>query len=136
MNRGRALKVVLGLVGLIFLALVYPLVMFVRQEPALSMMFSVYVTLGIFLLLAVRNPSESRNLIAFTAWSSFAHAGIMGVQAFRNMISRGELVGVALLVIIGVALIALAPKQPADQISPAAREGSLPAPSDRTVSRA
>jgi hypothetical protein len=70
MNRGRALKVVLGLVGLIFLALIYPLVIFVRQEPALSMMLSVYVTLGIFLLLAVRNPSESRNLIAFTAWSS------------------------------------------------------------------
>jgi hypothetical protein len=115
MNRARALKVVLGLVGLIFLALVYPLAMFVRQAPDLSMMFSLYVTLGIFLLLAVRNPSESRSLIAFTAWSSFAHAGVMGVQAVRNWVSRGELVGVAVLVVIGVALIALAPaKQPAD----------------------
>ncbi len=66
MNRGRALKVVLGLVGLIFLALIYPMVIFVRQEPSVSMMFSIYVTLGIFLLLAVRKPSESRNLIAFT----------------------------------------------------------------------
>jgi hypothetical protein len=121
MNRERALKVVLALVGLLFSALLYPLVMFVRQEPALSMMFSVYVTLGIFLLLAVRNPSASRSLIAFTAWSSFAHAAVMGVQAFRNMISRGELVGVALLVVIGVALIALAPaKQPAEQVSAAA----------------
>ena len=80
------------------------------------MMFSVYVTLGIFLLLAVRNPSASRSLIAFTAWSSLAHAGLMGVQAMRNMISRSELVGVALLVVIGVALIALAPaKQPAER---------------------
>jgi hypothetical protein len=59
MNRERALKVVLGFVGLIFLASVYPLVIFVRQAPDLSMMFSLYVTLGIFLLLAVRNPSES-----------------------------------------------------------------------------
>jgi hypothetical protein len=42
------------------------------------MMFSVYVTLGIFLLLAVRNPSASRSLIAFTAWSSLAHAGKTG----------------------------------------------------------
>jgi len=33
----------------------------------------------------------------------------MGTQALRNMISRGELVGVAILVVIGVALIALAP---------------------------
>jgi hypothetical protein len=109
MNRGLALKVVLGVVGLIFVASAYPLVTFVRTVPALSMMFSLYVTLGVFLLLAIRNPSESRTLIAFTAWSSFAHAGIMGFQALRGMILRGELAGVALLVVIGIALIALTP---------------------------
>ena len=109
MNREVALKIVLALVGLLFLALVYPLMMFVRQDPALSMMFSIYVTLGVFLLLAIRNPLANRSLIAFTAWSSFAHAVVMGTQALRNMISRGELVGVAILVVIGVALLALAP---------------------------
>jgi hypothetical protein len=124
MNRGRALKVVLGLVGLIFLASIYPLIVFVRQDPASSMMFSVYATLGIFLLLAIRNPSENRNLIAFTAWSSFAHASVMGTQAFRNMIGRGELGGVVFLVIIGIALLALAPaKQPAGQSSATALAG-------------
>jgi hypothetical protein len=71
------------------------------------MMLSLYVTLGIFLLMAVRNPSANRSLIAFTAWSSFAHAALMAVQG--NLIPRGELVGVAALVIIGVALIVLAP---------------------------
>ena len=100
MNRERALKVVLVLVGLLFSAGVYPLMMFVRQEPALAMMLSLYVTLGIFLLLASRNPSANRSLIAFTAWSSFAHATVMGVQAFRNLIPRGELIGVAALIII------------------------------------
>ena len=109
MNRQVALKLVLALVGLLFLALAYPLLMFVRQDSALSMMFSIYVTLGVFLLLAIRNPLASRSLIAFTAWSSFAHAAVMGTQALRNMISRGELVGVAILVVIGVALLALAP---------------------------
>jgi hypothetical protein len=109
MNRGRALKILLGLVGVIFLALAYPLVMFVRQDPAMSMMFSVYVTLGIFLLVSIRQPWESRNLIAFTAWSSLAHAGVMGMQAFRNIVAREELAGVAFLLVIGVALIALAP---------------------------
>lgn len=65
----------------------------------------------------VRSPSASRSLIAFTARSSFAHAAVMGAQAFRNMISRGELVGVVILVVIGVALIALAPaKQPAERV--------------------
>jgi hypothetical protein len=99
--------------GLLFLALVYPLAIFMRQEPALSMQFSLYVTLGVFLLLAIRNPGASRSLIAFTAWSSFAHAAVMGTQAMRNMVARGELIGVAVLVVIGVALIALAPaKQP------------------------
>jgi hypothetical protein len=126
MNRERALKVLLGLVGLIFLASVYPLVIFVRQAPDLSMMFSLYVTLGIFLLLAVRNPSESRTLIAFTAWSSFAHAAVMGLQAFRNIVARVELVGVGLLVIIGVSLLALAPPKPAAaEKSATAPTGSL-----------
>ena len=120
MRRERVLKVVLVLVGLLFLALVYPLVTFARQEPALAMMLSLYVTLGIFLLLAVRNPSGNRSLIAFTAWSSFAHAAVMSVQAFRNMIAHGELIGVAVLIIIGVALIALAPpKQLVEQVSAA-----------------
>src|SRR5882757_2344207 len=109
MRRERALKMVLTLVGLLFLALVYPMAVFMKQEPALSMMFSLYVTLGVFLLLAIRNPGASRSLNAFTAWSSFAHAGVMGTQALRNMSARGELIGVAVLVVIGAALIALAP---------------------------
>ena len=113
MNPELALKFVLAVVGLLFLATGYPLAIFIRQEPALSMMFSLYVTLGVFLLLAIRNPSANRSLIAFTAWSSFAHAALMGTQAMRNMISRGELIGVAILVVIGAALIVLAPaKQP------------------------
>jgi len=103
MRRERALKAVLVVVGLLFVAGGYPLMMFVRQEPALAMMLSLYVTLGIFLLLAARDPSANRSLIAFTAWSSFAHAALMAAQAFRNLIPRGELVGVVALVIIGVA---------------------------------
>jgi hypothetical protein len=66
-------------------------------------------TLGIFLLLAARNPSANRSLIAFTVWSSFAHAALMAVQAFRDFIPRRELAGVAFFVVIGVALIVLAP---------------------------
>jgi hypothetical protein len=109
MLRERVLKVVLVVVGLLFSAGVYPLMMFVRQEPSLAMMLSLYVTLGIFLLLAAGDPSANRSLIAFTAWSSFAHSALMGMQAFLNLIPRGELLGVAALVIIGVALIVLAP---------------------------
>jgi len=74
-----ALKVVLVLVGLLFSAGVYPLIGSLLH-PADSntgdtMMLSLYVALGIFLLIAVRNPSAHRSLIAFAAWSSFAHAG-------------------------------------------------------------
>jgi len=118
MRREQTLKVVLVLVGLLFVAAVYPLTMMLRQEPALAMMMSLYATLGIFLLLAARNPSAHRSLIAFTAWSSFAHAVVMGVQALLNMISRRELIGVAVFIIIGIALIALAPtKQPVERMS-------------------
>jgi drug/metabolite transporter superfamily protein YnfA len=112
MRRERALKVVLVLLGLLFVAAVYPLRMMLRQDPALAMMMSLYVTLGIFLLLASRNPSANRSVIAFTAWSSFAHAAVMAVQASQNMIERRELLGVAFFGIVGVALIALAPAKP------------------------
>jgi hypothetical protein len=115
MRRERALKVVPIVVGLLFSAGVYPLTVFWRQDPALAMMLSLYVTLGIFLLLAARNPSANRSLIAFTAWSSFAHAAVMGTQAFLNLVARGELWGVAALVIIGVALIVLAPAKPSGE---------------------
>jgi succinate-acetate transporter protein len=120
MDRERALKVVLVVVGVLFLALVYPMVIFVRQAPAMSMMFSLYVTLGVFLLLAARNPAGYRSLIAFTAWSSLVHAVVMGYQGMRGMVARGELIGVGVLIVIGVALIALAPAKqaPMNQVAP------------------
>jgi NADH:ubiquinone oxidoreductase subunit 5 (subunit L)/multisubunit Na+/H+ antiporter MnhA subunit len=109
MNRERALKVVLVVVGLLFVAGLYPLAMFFSKEPIGSMMLSLYVTLGVFLLMAARDPAAHSSLIAFTAWSSFAHAGVMAVQEWRNILGRQELVGVGLLIVIGIALLALAP---------------------------
>ena len=109
MKRERALKIVLVVVGVLFCAALYPLVLMVKQDPALAMMMSLYATLGIFLLLASRNPSAHRTLISFAAWSSFAHACVMTVQASLSWIARRELLGVATFVVIGVALIVLAP---------------------------
>lgn len=108
MIRERALKVMLALVGLLFVAGLYAITQ--TDEPADQMLGIVYATLGVFLLLALRNPSANRSLIAFTAWSSLAHGGIMALQAFRNVIPRTDLLrGVLPLAIIGIALIALAP---------------------------
>ena len=109
MKGERALKFVLVVLGLLFCAGVYPLVLMAKEEPALAMMMSLYVTLGIFLLLASRNPSAHRSLIAFAGWSSFAHATVMAVQAYLGFIARRELIGSAVFILIGVALIALAP---------------------------
>lgn len=110
MTRERALKAVLVIVGLLFLATVYPLLFLVRDEPTLQMMLSVYATLGVFLLLASRNPSANRSLIAFAAWSSLAHAATMAVQAVFTVSERAHLLyGVLLFVIIGLALIVVSP---------------------------
>src|ERR1700687_4872616 len=116
MWRGRALKGVLVLLGLVFSAGIYPLVTSVRscwqagKEDALPMMLSLYVTLGIFLLLAARNPSANRSVIAFAAWSSFAHGAVMAVMAVHLPNERIGLFGAwAVFSVIGVALIALAP---------------------------
>jgi len=118
MNRGKVLKIMLVLLGLLFFAAVFPLLLMVKEDPALAMMMSLYATLGIFLLLASRDPSSHRSLIAFTAWSSFAHAAVMSFQALHNVIARRELIGSAVLVGIGLALIVLAPaKQPVERVS-------------------
>jgi hypothetical protein len=126
MLRDRALKIVLVLVGLFFSAAIYPLIGGLL-DPAHSdtgdtMMMGLYCALGIFLLIATRNPSAHRSLIAFAAWSSFAHAVVMSVLAFEIASERvGFLVGSAVLVVIGIALIALAPgKQSGERVATAA----------------
>jgi predicted MFS family arabinose efflux permease len=109
MIRERALKVVLVIVGLLFIATLYAIVQ-LREEETLQMMFSIYVTLGVFLLLASRNPSANRSLIAFTAWSSFAHASVMAVQSLHDVGERRHLlIGALAFGVIGIALVALAP---------------------------
>ena len=128
MNRERALKVVLVLVGLIFLFGVYPLMMVLwssgwrwqpNQPEYEQVILGVYATLGIFLLLASRNPSENRKLIAVTAWLSLVHAAIMAVQVFQHPSELGHRLGdMPALIVVGVALIALAPaKQSAKRAS-------------------
>jgi hypothetical protein len=116
MIRERALKAVLVLVGLLFLAGVYPVAMDLWHanptDTGDDMMLSLYFVLGVFLLIAVRNPAANRSLIAFTAWSSFAHAVVMSALALQPKQAServGFLGGSAVLVVIGVLLIALAP---------------------------
>ena len=111
MIRERALKAVLVVVGLMFAATAYPLLS-MNLDESLQMMLSLYVTLGIFVLLAVRNPSANRSLIAFAAWSSIAHAAVMTVQSRHDVDERMHLlIGSLALAIIGVALIVLMPAQ-------------------------
>ena len=118
MVRERVLQVVLIIVGLLFLALVIPGVMFFSRDPGVPMIMSIYVTLGIFLLLASRNPAANRSLISFAGWANVAHATVMAVQYYLHVIERQELVGVIVFGIIGVALIAVTPaRQSAKQFS-------------------
>src|ERR1700740_1454457 len=117
MWRERALKIVLVVVGLFFSAGIYPLIGSLLHpadsDSGDTMMLSLYVALGVFLLIAVPNPSAHRSLIAFAAWSSFAHAVAMSILGLEIPNQRvGFLVGSAVLVVIGVALIALAPAKP------------------------
>jgi len=114
MTRERALKVVLVMVGLFFTAAAYPAIMGlhnpVNSDTGDTMQMAIYATLGIFLLIAARNPSAHRSLIAFAAWSSFAHAAIMGTLGFEiPELRTGFLITSAILIVIGIVLIALAP---------------------------
>ena len=119
MIRERALKIVLVVVGLLFTAGIYPVTMIVwhRDQSGYgdAMMMSLYVTLGVLLLMAVPNPSGHRSLIAFAAWSSFAHGAVMTMMAIRDAGARDLLAGVAILVAIGITLLVLAPAKPSNE---------------------
>src|SRR2546421_6248381 len=126
MNRERALKILLVLVGLLFSAGIYPLTVSLwkmkQSDYGDDMMLSLYFALGIFLLMAVRNPSANRSLIAFAAWSSFAHGAVMAVLAFLIPHGRRDLLGaLAVLCILRGALIVLGPGKPSGQPTAAAR---------------
>jgi len=118
-NRLSVLRVVLIVVGLIFLLAIYPLG---RVWPSgwtwgqghshyLMMILGVYATLGIFLLIASGDPLRHTSLIWFTVWSSVVHAVIMGGQALSDTAERGHLVGdVPALLIVAIALAVLTPR--------------------------
>ena len=76
------------------------------------MILSIYATLGIFLMLAARNPLEHRSLIWFTVWSSVAHGGVMAWQSFDGHHNMGHLLGdVPALFIVAAVLAYLTPRK-------------------------
>jgi len=121
-SRLSYLKIALIVVGLIFIFGIYPLG---KVWPAgwtwgtghshyLMMILGLYATLGVFLLLAARDPLAHRSLIWFTVWSSVVHAVIMAVQAFTDAAERGHLVGdVPALLVVAIVLAALTPREAA-----------------------
>ena len=114
MIRERVLKVVMVVVGLLFVAAIYPIVMYLLQPgnepPGDTMMLSLYFTLGIFLLLAVPNPSAHRTLITYAGWANIAHATVMALMAIHPASDRrGLLIAATLAGVIGAVLIVLAP---------------------------
>ncbi|MDI3313053.1 MAG: hypothetical protein QJR12_01850 [Mycobacterium sp.] len=69
------------------------------------MLLGIYVTLGVFLLVAARNPLAHRSLIWFTAVSSIVHGAIMAAEAVADATERAHFTGdVATLLVIGVVL--------------------------------
>jgi len=116
MLRERVLKVVLVLVGLVFVAGIHPLITSVRdgwhtnKENAEPMGISLYVMQGIFLLMAARDPLANRGVITFAGWLNIAHAAVMAVMAIHLPNERQDLlVASAVFGLIGVMLIALLP---------------------------
>ena len=76
----------------------------------LQMICGVYAVLGIFLVLAARDPYSNRSLISFTIWSSLVHAGIMAAQAIYDGHELGHLTGdVPALLLVAAVLWLLSP---------------------------
>ena len=119
-SRLRYLKIALVLIGAFCVLGVYPLTIFWPSGWAwhtdgpslyLQMIIGIYATLGVFLIIAARNPLEHLSLIWFTVWSSIVHGGIMAVQSLVYPQHRGHLLGdVPVLLIAAAVLAALTPR--------------------------
>jgi hypothetical protein len=114
----KALRIALVVFGLVFLS-VYPLMLIwpsgwtwhTGHSDYPLMIVGIYATLGLFLIMAARDPFQHLSLIWFTVWSSLVHAAIMGVQSFESPQNHGHLVGdVPALIIAAVALALLTPR--------------------------
>ena len=109
----KILKLALRVFGVIFL-FVYPLGFvwpsgWVWHDGMgtyyLQMIAGIYAVLGIFLIIAAKNPEAHRSLISFTVWSSLVHAAIMGVQAVGDKHETGHLMGdIPALVLVAIVL--------------------------------
>jgi len=129
-DRIKYLRIVLVIVGLIFIFGVWPLTVLwpsgwswhaAGRSEYLEMILGIYATLGVFLIIASRNPLAHRSLIWFTVWSSVVHGTIMAGQSIANPQHIGHLWGdVAALIVVAVVLAALTPHQAAGRTSPAA----------------
>jgi len=118
-DRVKYLRLVLLLVGLIFTVGIYPLTIIwptgwawhAGQSDYLQMTLAIYATLGVFLMVASRNPLAHRSLIWFTVWSSVVHGGIMAAQSVANPQHIGHLWGdVLALLVVAAALAFLMPR--------------------------
>jgi hypothetical protein len=110
------LRIALVVFGLITIFAVYPLYVLWPSGWAwghghshyIYMIIGIYATLGVFLLLAAKNPDAHRSLIWFTVWSSVVHGGIMAYQAVTDPMEHGHLLGdVPALFLIAIVLAAL-----------------------------
>ena len=118
-RRDRAQQVVLVVLGLgTIVTNVYALVTFFlaglrpNEGTAAPMFWTILAMLGVFLVLAARNPSAYRSLIAYAAWSSVAHTAIMALMAMQLPTRRGELlVGATVAGLGAVLLFVFAPRK-------------------------
>ena len=123
-DRVKYLRIALVVFGLIFLIGIYPLTIIwpsgwswsIGQSDYLQMILGIYATLGVFLLLASRDPLANRSLIWFTVWSSAVHGGIMAAQSFESAGQMGHLYGdVSALLLVAVVLAILMPRGAAER---------------------
>jgi len=133
MMQQRALQVFLALAGAACLLGLYPLTGALRDGAATTinrqdqMILGIYIVLGVFLLIAVRNPPRHRSLILFAGWSTLAHDSIMILQGIQYHDLRADLVAYATIAVVGIALVGLTLAIP-PHLAPGAA-GASPVPS-------
>ena len=81
-----------------------------------EMILGIYATLGVFLILAARDPLKHLSIIWFTVWSSMVHGGIMAVQSFDSPHNMGHLYGDVLILFVIAAVLSLLTPRGVDRL--------------------
>lgn len=84
------------------------------------MLFVIYISWALFLLIAAEAPARYASFLRFTMWANFAHAGLMSIQALTELDRYWSkfFTDIPFTAAVAVAILMVGPSMKTDAASP------------------